>query len=53
LYPNALPLRSKFATVNNYTMNILGTVAFVVVMLHLLVGFGYVAYKLKPPKNHK
>lgn len=35
-------------------MSTLGTIAFAVVMLHLLVGFGYVMYKLRPHhKNEK
>jgi len=29
-------------------MSTFGTIAFAVVMLHLLVGFGYVVYKLRP-----
>ena len=32
-------------------MSALGTIAFLVVILHLLVGFGYVAYKLRPHRK--
>ncbi len=39
-----LPMCMNFA--ENYYMNTYGIIIFSIVMLHLLVGFGYMIYKL-------
>lgn len=38
----------RYLVGKNKIMSTLAIIAFAVVILHLLVGFGYVAYKLRP-----